>query len=115
MIKDFQRVRKGWPIDIFWGRKQNAIREIETAQPGEPGDRREIDDPVLLARVHQVLAAFDKSEKARRFLFVKLLLAWLIAYGLTVGEVPWFLLEAWTVAEWAGSGVFDAVAGFAAR
>lgn len=115
MVKDFHRVRKGWPFDIFWGRKQNAIRELEESLPAEPSDRRDINDPFVLTQMDRVLTAFERSEKARRFLFVKLLLAWLIAYGLTVGEVPWFLSQAWMVAKWAGSGVFDALAGFAGQ
>ena len=110
MVKDFERVRKGWPFDIFWRRKLEAIRELKDGDPSEPPPRRHMDDALVLVHVQRLIAGFEKSEKARRYLFVKLVLAWLIAYGLTMGEVPWFLSQAWAAAEWAGTWLFNGFA-----
>ncbi len=52
----------------------------------------------VVGYVERVLDAIRKKDRARRWLFVKFILAWLVAYSLVTGELPWFIVKIW---DWA--------------
>ncbi len=49
----------------------------------------------VVGYVVRVLDAISKKDRARRWLFVKFILAWLVAYSLVTGKLPWFIVNIW--------------------
>ena len=49
----------------------------------------------VVGYVERVLDAVKQRDRARRWLFVKFIVAWLVAYGLVTGEFPWFIVKIW--------------------
>ena len=49
----------------------------------------------VVGYVERVLDAIRKKDRARRWLFVKFIVAWLVAYSLVTGEIPWFIVKTW--------------------
>ncbi len=105
MVREFHNVRKHWPFDLFWKRKKRDILDLEqTAGSPEGGSEPFQEGEYILHHVERVLGALEKRNRARRWLFVKLVLAWLVAYSLTLGEVPWFLVKIWEMVNSAFNG-----------
>ncbi|MEO5336095.1 MAG: hypothetical protein H7841_04245 [Magnetospirillum sp. WYHS-4] len=97
MVRPYHDVKKHWPLDIFWKRKQKAIQEIEQ-RTGHHGPHHESTPPESLRLIEQmdhILKLLEKKERARKHMFAKVLLGWLVAYSLVSGEVPWFVVKAW--------------------
>ncbi|GAB6051304.1 hypothetical protein JCM17960_01240 [Magnetospira thiophila] len=60
--------------------------------------RHEEESTHILNQVERVMRALERHDSRRRKVFLKMIAAWVVAYALTIGEVPWFLREGWTMA-----------------
>ncbi|CCQ73013.1 hypothetical protein [Magnetospira sp. QH-2] len=59
--------------------------------------RHEEESTHILNQVERVMLALERHDRRRRNVFLKMIAAWLIAYTLTIGEIPWFIKEGWVV------------------
>ncbi|MBF0248095.1 MAG: hypothetical protein HQL36_08495 [Alphaproteobacteria bacterium] len=102
------RVKKRW-FDPFWSRKARAIEALETNQHHQHFEKyrrahahhKDIteSEELIVAHVERVLIALDHQHSTYRWMFVKFVLAWLVAITLVTGEVPWFLSKAWDMSQ----------------
>ncbi len=100
MIRDTFRVKKRL-LDPFWKRKQQAVREYRKSPLSH-----EEENTAILNHIERVLWALERHDRSRRNVFLKILLAWVVVYSLTTGQMPWIITELWTAA----SGPFSAEA-----
>lgn len=97
MVKEHYSVRKRWPFDIFWKNKQKAIQELKHPEQGFAPQGMDGERQLIIDHMERMLATLERRDRVRRFLFVKLVLAWVVAYCLTFGKIPWFLEKAYAL------------------
>ncbi len=88
------KVRKRF-IDPFQDQKKRAINALEASQKGAPPRTHEEESAAILNHVERVLMALEHHDQSRHNLFLKLVIAWVVAYSLTVGETPWVVKALW--------------------
>ncbi len=76
MREEFHHIKKHWLVDIFWKRKQQAIKELKKgSSPPESAPSAESESDHAIHHVERVLEALEKRGKARRWLFIKFISA----------------------------------------
>ncbi len=94
MVRDPSRIR--WSaLDPFRAQKEQAIREFEVKKQATEPKSHEEESTAILVQVERVLLALERHDQNRRGLFLKLVLAWVVAYSLTLGETPWVFAAFW--------------------
>lgn len=76
----------------------NSSRTEQVQSDHEPSPVAGAESERLASQMERVLNAMRARDRTRRWMFVKFLLAWLVAYSLVTGELPWFIVRIW---DWA--------------
>jgi hypothetical protein len=100
-----ETVKKRWLFDPFWRQKQKAI--VESGQhdsAGTSSSYSEVDDHQQVMMIERLLVEQQRLQTELKKLtligYLNLLLAWLVAFALTFGEIPWFLVKLWEFLVW---------------
>ena len=86
------------PGSAEWIESEPAPAQSPHTEPARPEKDFSTHTPEgerVTGYVERVLDAMRQRDRTRRWLFVKFILAWLVAYSLVTGELPWFMVKFW--------------------